>query len=138
MINLFRGISGYLKKNPNKTLINFIPEFNKNLNPIDITILNNVAETTIKKQIIFRNKDFELLKIDWGPKSSTIIYDNPNKGSIINLLNGNLIEKKITNKKEVLDNLQSNNTLYIQNKLGKHNLLNPNNKSVTSIILHSY
>ncbi len=134
---LVSHISAYIKKYPNKSLNNFIPEFKKIFNPTDITIFNNLTKNTIKKNILYKNKEFEIVKIDWGPKSSTLLHDHPQRGCIMILLKGNLIEEVYNNSKNIINNLKFNNISYIHNKIGLHKVSNPYNTDATSLHIYS-
>lgn len=93
---------------------------------INFKIDNNVVDYS--RNIIFKNNDFELILIKWKKFSNTPIHIHPEKGCIMKLLEGELMEEKYyldQNDKFIKyheDKILKGKTCYIHNILGAHRI----------------
>ena len=95
-------------------------------------------DNTYKKNLVFRNDNFELFVVCWKPKQKTPIHSHAENGCIIKMLKGNLTEKLYFNdgsfKKHTL---YKNDITFIDDNIGKHIMENDSDKNAISMHLYS-
>ena len=90
------------------------------------------------KNLVFRNKDFEIFVVCWSPYQKTILHDHASNGCIIKMLYGNLSETLFYNNNTKKKNILEKDTItYIDNDIGKHIMSNQTNKKAISLHLYS-
>lgn len=112
-----------------KYLLNYnVFPFKKNKNP----------NKTYNKKILYKNNNFEIILINWGNYSESPIHCHPKNGCLLTILDGELIEERYNKDKLIKTNiLKKNDFEYIHCKIGKHKIINPNNKNVYSLHIYS-
>ena len=90
-----------------------------------------------KKNLFYRNKDFEMFIVCWNPFQETKIHNHSNKGCILKILEGNMNEKIYDKNFNLLheNKLEKNNIRYIDDNLGIHKMINGSEKCIS---LHIY
>jgi hypothetical protein len=112
-----------------------IKEIMEKINPLEFNELlknyNYVDQQIVKKSdingdyhyirnIIYTSKLFDIILIDWMERSSTRIHDHPDKGCIVKILDGILLEETYLNNLSLIkfEYLKKNNIGYkISNKI---------------------
>lgn len=90
-----------------------------------------------KRNLIYRDDNYEILLLCWNPYSLAKIHDHSQNGCILKLLSGNLIETKYDSSLNIIGSslITPNSISYISNEIGYHSINNLNNKSIS---LHIY
>ena len=90
-----------------------------------------------KRNLIYRDNNYEILLLCWNPYSFSKIHDHSQNGCILKLLYGNLVETIYDNSLNIVSNnlINPNNISYMNNKIGYHSINNLNNYAVS---LHIY
>ena len=90
-----------------------------------------------KRNLIYRDNNFEILLLCWKPYSLAKIHDHSQNGCILKLLSGNLIETKFDPSLNIIGSslITPNNISYMSNDIGYHAINNLNCKAIT---LHVY
>jgi cysteine dioxygenase len=92
-----------------------------------------------KKNLVYRNEDFEIFVVCWSQKQGTVIHDHADNGCILKVLQGELIEYKYDPKSLKLKesyNLPTGSVSYIDNNCSYHKIIN--NSSINTVSLHIY
>tara|TARA_B110001469_G_scaffold73793_1_gene69994 strand:+ start:4874 stop:5272 length:399 start_codon:yes stop_codon:yes gene_type:complete len=90
-----------------------------------------------KKNLVYRDNNFEMFVVCWLPNQETKIHNHPEGGCLLKILEGNMIEE-LYDKNFVLqekNNLVMSDVRYIDDSIGIHKM--KNNKENT-ISLHIY
>jgi len=90
-----------------------------------------------KKNLVYRDNNFEMFVVCWLPNQKTKIHNHPKGGCLLKILEGNMMEE-LYDKNFVLqenNNLVMNDVRYIDDSIGIHKM--KNNKENT-ISLHIY
>tara|TARA_Y100000780_G_C13621221_1_gene392618 strand:- start:263 stop:718 length:456 start_codon:yes stop_codon:yes gene_type:complete len=93
-----------------------------------------------KRNLIHRDKLFDIYLICWNTKQFSPIHDHPKNGCLLKILDGELKEElyNFTNDKLVkikTNILKKNNISYLEHNKVLHKIINFNNKTVS---LHIY
>jgi len=137
MEEIIQELTTYFESNQNKLLQDFLPRF-KNIN-IPLFLKKQPLIGTYSKDILFRNKLFEIVFITWGANSQSPIHSHPSNGCILQILDGDLVEERY-NKELVLfeyNFLKSKDIGYMDNSFGTHRIINNNNHNVYSFHIYS-
>lgn len=132
-----------------KSLINFlksksINNFNELLK-FESVLKNNItdwvthvkiSDETYTKNILYRNKDLEIILISWLPGQHSKLHSHPKNGCILKVLEGELHEVKVNGKKTLETNIKINQVSTMHDNLGKHIISNIGDK--TAVSLHVY
>ncbi len=87
---------------------------------------------------IINSSLYDLVLISWLPYKYSRIHDHPERGCLLKIMNGCLKEKLYSKDLDntYCNNLLTNQTSYIDNNIGYHQILNETNQIVYS--LHIY
>ena len=99
----------------------------------------NKYSNNYDKQLVYRNKLYELFVITWMPFSESKIHDHSYNGCLYSILDGILIEE-LYDKHIKLNNvsfLKKRDCGYINNEMYYHKMINNTNKITTSLHLYS-
>lgn len=89
-----------------------------------------------KKNVVYRNSNYEIILITWLAGQKTKLHDHPKNGCIMKVLEGELKENLYTREK-IIDNIYKKDDIsYIDNTIGKHII--SNNTKNNTISLHIY
>jgi len=93
-----------------------------------------------KKNLVFRNNQFEIFIVCWSEYQGTQIHDHADNGCILKVLQGQLTEYKYDTKslklKEIC-NLPTNSFSYIDNTGNYHKIINNSNENAVSLHIYS-
>jgi len=94
------------------------------------------------RNVAFRNDKFEILVLCWNKGQSSPVRDHPEKGCLVRLLKGELIEEcyvKDGDKmiKTCANHITPGNTSYQEGTDGLHRIINPN-KEECAVTMHVY
>ena len=104
---------------------------------IDISQKNiEFSEDHYCRNLIFRNKVFEIYIIGWKPNQETKYHRHPENGCLMTVLKGLLIEYIKTDNNIITYNRKIGDCSYIHDEIGIHKI--KNNKDTESITLHIY
>ncbi|ADO67447.1 putative type I cysteine dioxygenase [Cafeteria roenbergensis virus] len=104
---------------------------NKKLNtfPLEKFTLKNYSklftfvENNYNRNIVYRNKQFEIVTIYWDEKSKSPFHSHPEQGCILKVISGTLKENLLLNNNEMKVNiLNKDNTSYLDNSIGIHQI----------------
>ena len=93
---------------------------------------------TYKKNLVFRNEDFEIFVVGWKSKQFAPIHNHSEKGCLFKILEGSIVEQCYNNDLEFIGGqlLTKNTAKYIDNNRCYHSM---NNISLNnSVSLHIY
>lgn len=93
-----------------------------------------------KKNLVFRNNNFEIFIICWNSKQGSKIHDHSDNGCILKILKGKLTEYKYnTNNLELkeLSCLPKDTLSYIDNEIGYHKIINDTKFETVSLHIYS-
>mgnify|MGYP005997816821 CR=1 FL=1 len=98
---------------------------------------DNYDESTYKKNLVYRNENFEIFIVCWKPGQGTILHDHSKNGCLLKILKGSL-QERLFYKDGIIENnnLLCNDITYIDNNIGKH--IMSNNSCRNSVSLHIY
>uniref|UniRef100_A0A6C0J053 Cysteine dioxygenase n=1 Tax=viral metagenome TaxID=1070528 RepID=A0A6C0J053_9ZZZZ len=89
-----------------------------------------------KKNVVYRNSNYEIILITWLPGQQTKLHAHPKNGCIMKVLEGELNENLYIPGK-IIDNIYKKEDIsYIDNTIGKHII--SNNSKNNTISLHIY
>ena len=131
----------------NRYKLNFVSptNFNNHLKiPIKFNELSNYNVYEYKKDTFsnvlcqFGTEQYEMFLLVWHPYSYTALHNHKENGCLMKILEGNIIEQKISNegKYPQTQELFKNDISYIHNTHGLHRIIN--NNSNYSYSLHIY
>jgi cysteine dioxygenase len=111
-----------------------------NYYPNDEELNNHKNSFGYYKKLIHSNDQFEIYLIFWTPFASSPIHDHPDKGCVLKLLSGKLIEEVYSNKNNIIKHDHTNiiTVNNVNNRFGNkilHKIINLENISVS---LHVY
>ena len=95
---------------------------------------------TYKKNLVYRDKDFEIFVVCWSENQGTQIHDHAANGCILKVLQGELTEYKYNIKSLKLkefNNLSTNSISYIDNDCSYHKIINNNDMNAVSLHIYS-
>ena len=135
MVSKIIHLLGNLKKKNLSNIVNDIKNIKIDNNEICNFI--NFKENDYNKNLIYRNKDSEIILICWDKNSKTKIHNHPKNGCIMKILQGNLIEEQYNSELEKLNicNYGVDEVSYIHDNLYLHKIINNNQRSIS---LHIY
>lgn len=139
MEDLIQALTIYFDENENKLLKGFLPIFPKVFNYEKVRLKKERLDGTYTKDVLFRNKNFEIVFISWGANSESPIHCHPKNGCILTILDGELIEERY-NKNGVLckyNFLKMGDVGYMENFIGTHKIINKNDFNVYSLHVYS-
>ena len=90
-----------------------------------------------KKNLVYRDNNFEMFVVCWLPNQETKIHNHPEGGCLLKILEGNIIEE-LYDKNFVLqenNNLVMSDVRYIDDSIGIHKM---KNNEENTISLHIY
>tara|TARA_Y200000002_G_C22581575_1_gene621105 strand:+ start:322 stop:801 length:480 start_codon:yes stop_codon:yes gene_type:complete len=93
-----------------------------------------------KKNLIYRNMDFEIFLVCWLPLQKTKIHNHSENGCLIRILEGEMNEIIYEPKnKEIIttNNMYQNDIQYIDDKIGVHKMINTSDKNCISLHIYS-
>ena len=114
-----------------KKLINFNNDF------IEWRKYIRYDKNKYSKNIIFRNKSFEIILISWLPRHHSRIHSHPENGCIMKVLYGELFELRKDNDIIIENKYKENQVTFMHNKYGKHIISNISNKPAISLHVYS-
>lgn len=105
-------------------------------------VLKTFDNNSYIKHMIYENKFLDCYVIFWKPNAVSLIHDHSDNGCLLKVLNGSLKEEvynKNNNKLNLvkINNLDKKNIGYIDNTIGYHRIINPNDTNVCSIHIYS-
>lgn len=94
---------------------------------------------TYKRNVLYRADEFEIILISWGAKSSTPIHCHPENGCLLYVLSGELFEYIYDYQDELtkVNYIIKGDVGYMHRNLGKHKVVNDNNKTCYSLHIYS-
>ena len=94
-------------------------------------------EENYKKNLFYRDKDYEMFIVCWNPFQETKIHNHSDKGCILRILEGSIKEKLYDENFNIIEHysLEKNYIRYIDDNLGIHKMINGNEKCIS---LHIY
>jgi cysteine dioxygenase len=138
MTNL-QKIINYLDTNPTiklNKLETLLEKYNNN----DWKHYVQFNKTTYQKNLVFRNKNYEIFIVCWDKYQKSRVHDHSKNGCILKILDGQLTEYKYnpkTLKLEEINNLPINQISYIDNTTGYHKIMNDNKFKTISLHIYS-
>jgi len=90
-----------------------------------------------KKNLVYRDNNFEIFVVCWLPNQETKIHNHPEGGCLLKILEGNMMEE-LYDKNFVLqekNNLVMSDVRYIDDSIGIHKM---KNNEENTISLHIY
>lgn len=134
--NLISGINRNLISSNSNLLLNY--NLIKNYNGNDYMKYISYSNKTYKKNLVYRNYDFELFIICWKNNDASPIHDHAENGCLFKILEGELVEYKYDRDLNFTTkvNLRKNNISYLDNNIGYHKIAN--NSYNNSVSLHLY
>lgn len=106
----------------------------KNYVDLDWKKYVKINDKTYNRQIYKKNDLFEIVIITWKNNQSTKIHGHPENGCLFKVLQGNIDEIIYTDEINY-NNYKINDVNYIDNTIGKHQMIN---KDLISVSLHIY
>ena len=94
-------------------------------------------QDSYKRNIITTNQYFELVLICWEPNQSTDIHDHPEKGCLIQVLDGELTEERFYQDEVTINNLSAGPVYYMCNAYGMHRMANGGAEPAISLHLYA-
>tara|TARA_B100000767_G_C19770551_1_gene539683 strand:+ start:451 stop:882 length:432 start_codon:yes stop_codon:yes gene_type:complete len=90
----------------------------KNFNYKNLPIISG----KYSKKRVHLEDNFEITYIVWDKDSETGLHNHPKNGCIMYLIEGDLVEKRVTDIMELYIRVKSGNTSYIDDNQGKHKI----------------
>ena len=121
MDNLISLVSEHLDKN--KTLEDFMidSETKNELMKFDYSKFSPKPDSYSRNRI-FNNESFEILILAWDKDSKTPVHDHPENGCVLLLLDGSLVEERISEYTTIFSKVIPGKLSYIDNTHGKHSI----------------
>ena len=124
----------------NKFCINSIPLLNKfslNWRSLIRHPLSSIYITKkYTKNLVYQDKNNSVYIIEWLPKAESVIHNHIGPGCCFKLLKGSLKEIVYKNDIEKINYLKYKQYRFINNKLGKHKIINLLDKNSFSIHIY--
>lgn len=134
MDKLIKQIGNTLKNQNNlKTCYDFLKKYKSN----DYKKFVKFSDINYKKNLVYRNTNFEVFVVCWKPKQKTKIHDHSENGCLFKVLEGNIVEYRYNHDKSA--NYYQHNVgsiEYIDNQIGIHKM--DNDSKTNCITLHIY
>ena len=112
-------------------------DFVKNYNSIDYKKFVEFSDVKYKKNLVYRNKDFEMFVVCWTPLQGTPKHDHSERGCIFKVLEGNIVEYRYKfNGSSAYYQHNVGSTGYMDNDIGIH--LMKNDSKTNCVSLHIY
>ena len=92
-----------------------------------------------RKNLFYRDNDYEMFIVCWNPFQETKIHNHSNKGCILKILEGSINEILYDTNLNILNHttLQKNKIRYIDDNIGIHKMINGSNRCISLLfILH--
>lgn len=109
----------------------------------DFKIYKKFCNKTYTRNLVYRNKNFEIFILCWSEEQESGAHDHPSNGCILKVLEGELIEKSYRLDKngnlkwKEIQGLHEGEISYQEGSNGIHNIINPNSDR-GSVTLHIY
>ena len=135
---MVKNLINILKNNRNLIKNNMV-KF-KNILNTDINWLKyySINKNIYNKNIIYKDKDFELVLITWLPNQSTKLHKHPQNGCLMKILSGSLYEIKFKDNNIIgFSDHYKNSISYIDNEYGEHKIKNKTDNITISLHLYS-
>ena len=140
MIRL-RNIINFLKDNPKVSLkssqmSNLLTKYKYN----DWQNYESFDESHYKKNLVFRDNNFEMFIVCWNKKQGSLIHDHADNGCVLKILKGKLTEYRYTTdtlELKELSCLPKDTISYIDNELGYHKIMNDTKSETVSLHIYS-
>lgn len=140
MINL-KHIINFLEDNSNISLnSDELHDLIKNYNSDDWEKYQKFDIHNYKKNLVFRNDNFEIFVVCWSGKQGSHIHDHSENGCILKILKGRLTEYKYNvNNLDLneLSYLPEQTISYIDNSIGYHKIINDTLMDTVSLHIYS-
>lgn len=81
-----------------------------------------VIEGEYTKILLYLNEVFEIFLIVWDNNVKTKLHAHPKKGCIMYLIDGCLIEDRVTDTHTLCTRIDPGHNGYIEDKIGKHSI----------------
>lgn len=93
------------------------------------------------RRVVYRDHNIDIILIAWTPHQESGPHDHPNRGCIVRMLAGLLLEQEFVINNNNLEfvhehSLEANKLGYQEGCLGIHNMINPTDQ--ISVSLHVY
>lgn len=98
------------------------------------------SELNYKKNLVYRDKNYEMFVVCWKPKQASFIHNHPENGCIFKIIEGELSEHRYDEDSLTLiesNNLSKNSLGYIDDTEGLHKMMNESKKKCVSIHIYS-
>lgn len=135
---LFCKINEKIEHTTLKNLRHLLQEYNGD----DWRAHCSFSEYRYKRNLVFKNDNMEMLIICWGPYQKSGVHDHPDRGCLVKVLCGELVEdvyKKTDDDMECIKSttMGTNEIAYQIGKSELHNILNKTNKNVVTLHIYS-
>ena len=117
--NLILNIKQHLNKNGNLEGYNLTEGDIKEICNFNYKNLPKVSGKYSKTRVYLED-NFELIYIVWDSDVKTSLHGHPKNGCIMYLIEGDLIEKKVSDIMEFYTRIKSGKSSYIDDSQGKH------------------
>lgn len=133
MNNLIRELSKLGRINDLQKCIPLVKQYSS----LDYKNWVSFNRYSYKRNLIYRDNNYEILLLCWNPYSFAKIHDHSQNGCILKLLSGNIIETKYDTSLNIISSnlINPNNISYMSNEIGYHSI---NNLNKCAISLHVY
>jgi cysteine dioxygenase len=132
---LIKNIKNHLQKNKNLCYAqHYIEEYNTN-EWIEKVNFNPTENYTIN--LLYRDGEFEIYIICWNPNQESKIHNHSQRGCLMKVLRGELLNEVYTKKLKLLSigHIYKDKVKYIHDDVGYHKIINGNQQTVT---MHIY
>ena len=140
MFSNLNDLIDYLKNNLITSEYNGLINYKtiiKNYSGNDWKKFVNINKNNYNRNILFKNKIFEIIIITWNTNQKSPIHGHPDGGCLLKVLKGNINEHFYSKKNKLIKNkLNTNDISYIHNDYGKHLIVN--NSDEIAVTLHIY
>ncbi len=107
-------------------------------NDLDWEYYKSFSHKKYKKNLVYRNDNYEIFIICWSPGQFSPIHNHPENGCIFKIIEGEMSEYRYNINLDLieLNNLTKDSIGYID-KFGTHKMYNESNKTVVSLHIYS-
>ena len=101
----------------------------------------NESKKSYSKSLMYKNEYYEIYVICWLPNQKSLIHDHPNKGCLLKIFKGELVEEVYENKLQNLklvkiNNLKKGEISYQEGKTVLHKILNNSEKKNVLVFIY--
>jgi cysteine dioxygenase len=125
--------NGYLLRDMNNDLLNY--------NGIDWLNYECNKEGKYTRKIVYRDNNIDIVIIAWNPHKESGVHNHPDRGCLLRIMRGTLIEKIFSLQKDlecIKEHILSDNMIsYQEGKNGIHNIQNATDEIIISIHIYS-